>query len=912
MSIEHVEIDAAYALLNDIVDGQRVLDFGEGGGAARLAEAGTAELTVLTEDVAACRANLESLGYDGIDVLEDTPTLPLPFADGDFDIIVCPDLGHRLRANPNWRSELRRVLHADGYLLVGSVQAGASALVHLEGTRLHPAIPYEDLYERLSDDYAAATVFGQSPLLGSLFFDLEGDEGDTEEDDDTEEAPVVTAPKSPFEEWRARQSFDDPGDITKSPSTEESSGGVELTLDRLAAVGSAEDDEDVEPGRMWILFGPQERHRSDLLITELNFQNIVQQVERTKTTKSPSPKKSEATPPEQSIAPEALLDSAAWQVLERQEGELRNLYSRTIMAEDECGVLRLEVQRLRDIAGGLPGIRNRLAEAQKVIAHLENQQHGAHKKFSDELDAVHGSYKAQEEALSAARAEQEALVAEMQKVQQELHARNTEFEELSLQGRSAKEEHVLAEQHFVAQVEALGKTHTEQLELLTTEHEEQRTLVQSLQAQATEFQAQATSLQEELEAAVAAQEAVTIERNGLAQKLGERINGLEAELQQANERTEALSTKLSDKEQAHGELDNEIAVLRMQNEQIDELQKQAAQALEQADAAQTLKIELEQLKQRTAEFDAIVQERDGLRADLRDTSASSNEAEQTLKEKSLQLESVQAALDQAAAQITALQSAAELSTAQAEQAADYKAELERSTARIAELEPVAERVEQLEQQGADMKAQLERSAARVEELEPMAERVQQLEEVVDRVPELQAAAEHAGTLQERVQELEEEIAGQRGDTTALELAEAQHQQALAEQDARHTQAIETLGVDHKEAQRAHEAVTLELRQKAESLMEQLARKSSKEASIEEERQTLAKEVQRLMDELHTLKQKPPAKASSSTDLADLLGDVPEIASSPQSTTVTPKEDVQTDDMGRKVESSLDELEDLLS
>lgn len=221
---KELELATRYAMAAPLADNRRILDFGGHSvpGLVALAEAGARELVVASNAAAALTEALNSAGLEGIDVMADDAA---GLADGlePFDLIVCHDLPARLSADARFGETLRRLLTPDGYLMAAVANPKGTFLSEVAGTRFTPEIPYEELVDRIGPSFATLTVFGQTPVTGTLFFDF----ADTSED-------------------------------------------TGLSLDR-----SLLPDEDDEAGWFVLLFGPVAQHRDDLAIVQLPFASVV-------------------------------------------------------------------------------------------------------------------------------------------------------------------------------------------------------------------------------------------------------------------------------------------------------------------------------------------------------------------------------------------------------------------------------------------------------------------------------------------------------------------------------------------------------------------------------------------------------------------------------------------------------------
>jgi len=224
MTTRLLDQEARYALVGAIAEGRRVLDIGcgEGWGLAYLAEAGAAELVGTCDEPDAVRATLQESGIEGAELGNDAAP-PLPYDDDAFNLIVCHDLAQRITDDDTWIAEIRRILADDGYLMLAVANADGVFMGELSGQRESSPLTYEECFEKLSESFGEAALYGQTPVVGSMFFDFES----AEEDPD--------------------------------PS-----------LDRSLMF----DDE--EPGWYVMVFGPEKLHRDDLAIVQHPFSRVIE------------------------------------------------------------------------------------------------------------------------------------------------------------------------------------------------------------------------------------------------------------------------------------------------------------------------------------------------------------------------------------------------------------------------------------------------------------------------------------------------------------------------------------------------------------------------------------------------------------------------------------------------------------
>ena len=114
---EHVH---RYVFARELVKGRKVLDAacGEGYGTALLAETATS-VTGVDVSAAAIAHARKRYQHANADFVE-SDCLSMPFEDGEFDCIVSFETLEHLEEQESLLAEFRRVLKADGFLLVST------------------------------------------------------------------------------------------------------------------------------------------------------------------------------------------------------------------------------------------------------------------------------------------------------------------------------------------------------------------------------------------------------------------------------------------------------------------------------------------------------------------------------------------------------------------------------------------------------------------------------------------------------------------------------------------------------------------------------------------------------------------------------------------------------------------------
>jgi SAM-dependent methyltransferase len=382
---KHLELHARYVLAAPLVENKRVLDLGGATGASLvpLAEAGAAGLMVVCDEPHAYEEELTDIGLEGVTVAAETG-LPLPYEDGAFDFILCHDLAERVAADAAWESELRRVLAPEGFLMAAVANPNGQFLSEIAGERFASSVGYEDLVGQIGAHFAAVTVFGQSPLAGTLFYDF----ADSEEQG--------------------------------------------LSLDRALL-----SDDDEAPGWYVILFGPEEMHRDDLAIVQLPFTTVTgaaaavapaAERERSSAGMAPFERADDELEAAEAHVSDALVQ--AHRVIAALEGELAAMRQRLEAAEVEAAQRRAEPMTGTD--GKNPSeakayvakLERQLETSQAVVAHLEATLAETRQALAQRPDVDPSA------AVEAARAELQAVqAAELAGIEAELRAQIARLEE---------------------------------------------------------------------------------------------------------------------------------------------------------------------------------------------------------------------------------------------------------------------------------------------------------------------------------------------------------------------------------------------------------------------------------------------------------------------------------------------------
>src|SRR5262245_34293248 len=144
-STRALEVEGRYILVAAMAEGRRVLDIGCGdaSGLVQIALAGAEEIVGTSGSSTAAQQTLSDAGVGGVDLRPDFSP-PLSFTDGAFDLVVCNDLADRLKQNPSWLKEIRRVLAPEGHLVVAVAVEDGEFLSEVAGQRGQTALSYQE------------------------------------------------------------------------------------------------------------------------------------------------------------------------------------------------------------------------------------------------------------------------------------------------------------------------------------------------------------------------------------------------------------------------------------------------------------------------------------------------------------------------------------------------------------------------------------------------------------------------------------------------------------------------------------------------------------------------------------------------------------------------------------------------
>jgi SAM-dependent methyltransferase len=163
-----------YAFATTLVDGLQVLDAacGEGYGAALLARsaARVAAVDVSAEAVAHAGeryASLDNLEFQEADVTR------LPFEDDRFDVVVSFETLEHLEAQDAMLAEFRRVLKAEGFLLISTPDKAVYTDLQGNENPYHVRELYREEFERLlGGHFPAVELLGQKLMFHSAIWSL--------------------------------------------------------------------------------------------------------------------------------------------------------------------------------------------------------------------------------------------------------------------------------------------------------------------------------------------------------------------------------------------------------------------------------------------------------------------------------------------------------------------------------------------------------------------------------------------------------------------------------------------------------------------------------------------------------------------------------------------------------------------
>lgn len=156
---------ARYHWASRAVAGKDVLDAacGVGYGIEILAAAGAKSVTGVDLDPEAIAAAKSRFGKDAADLVE-ADLGELPFADDSFDAVVCFETIEHVEEPKRALAELRRVLRADGLLIVSS--PNPDSYVGGNEHHVHEFRP-EELVEAVGEHFANVAPYRQDAWLGS-------------------------------------------------------------------------------------------------------------------------------------------------------------------------------------------------------------------------------------------------------------------------------------------------------------------------------------------------------------------------------------------------------------------------------------------------------------------------------------------------------------------------------------------------------------------------------------------------------------------------------------------------------------------------------------------------------------------------------------------------------------------------
>jgi SAM-dependent methyltransferase len=162
---------ARYWTAAALADGRRVLDAGcgTGYGAEILRDAGAASVSAFDLADVAVQRTRERLGDDADVRVADIHALP--YDDGSYDLVVCFEVLEHVTEQPQAIAELKRVLAADGVLVISS----PNPKVYPSGNphHVHELTP-DELHTLLETTFGHVATAGQHTNLASTVRDADG------------------------------------------------------------------------------------------------------------------------------------------------------------------------------------------------------------------------------------------------------------------------------------------------------------------------------------------------------------------------------------------------------------------------------------------------------------------------------------------------------------------------------------------------------------------------------------------------------------------------------------------------------------------------------------------------------------------------------------------------------------------
>ncbi|MBN1962710.1 MAG: methyltransferase domain-containing protein, partial [Deltaproteobacteria bacterium] len=537
-----LETEARYTLIASIAEGRKILDFGclDARGLSILADAEAAEITVICDDPDSINQQLNTLGVEGVELLLETDD-PLPFADQVFDIIICHDPEMRLQKDSERLQELRRILCPSGILIVAIANPNGQTLGDLWGEQHSPSsLTYEEGYARLAPLFGNVSAFGQSPMVASLFYDLNSQE-------------------------------EDPG----------------LLFDRSLA------DEEELPGWYLLFFGSEPIRRDDLNIVQLPLSELkkyTQQQQLDKTIISSSFENDTVSLATTTENTTEINDLEAAKVLiaqleiERDELALKNDTALEAQAE-RVAQLRIEADaKVQPLEAEIASLKHRLATSEVESEELNQRFEQQQQERATALTRI--------SELELALDESKGAVAAKELLEQQAELQRQELEMLREQlvqvenARKELEENITATHGNYNEIEtaiANERAERSQLEtILNDEREEKANLETELQNEKlakTNLEAALSNLSDEktkLETALNNERNINanfeallnnerIETTNLKnlliqqeQAAAELQNSLENEINQKQELQNSLENEINQKQELQNSLENEI------------------------------------------------------------------------------------------------------------------------------------------------------------------------------------------------------------------------------------------------------------------------------------------------------------------------------------------------------------------